>query len=98
MPFANSSLSGLVGASLVAAAIAFLLRAMPDTNPSLYGSIGTSLVAAAFHLRAMPHTNPFLYGLVGASLVATAFLLCLRAAAKISWSRAAKMTNVIVQD
>ena len=45
----NSALTGSIGASFVAAAVAFQLRAMPDTNSGLVnGSIGASLVAATF--------------------------------------------------
>ena len=100
MPHTNSSLFGLVGTSLVAAAIAFQLRALPETNSSLLDIVGASLVAAGFCLHAMPHTNSSLFGLVGASLLAAAFFLFLlyQLTSNSPWSRAAKMTNVTVQD
>ena len=80
MPLTNSALDGSIGASLVAAAVAFLLHAMPDTNSSLSGSVDAPLLAAAFHLRlrAMPLTNSALTSSIGASLVAAAFHLCAR--------------------
>jgi hypothetical protein len=70
----NSALTGSFGASLVAAAVAFQLRAMPDTNSSLLDFICAPLVAAALYLRAMPDTNSGLVnGSIGASLVAATF-------------------------
>ena len=72
VPHANSSLSGLFGASVVAAAFHLHLRAMRDTNSALYVLIGAPLVAAAFHLllRAMPDTNSALNGSIVTPLVA----------------------------
>jgi len=68
MPYANSSLNGSIGASLVAAAIP--LRAMPDTNSAFIGFIGASLVTAAvashFPARCSDHHGlsrlPLYYG------------------------------------
>ena len=70
----NSALTGSIGASFVAAAVAFQLRAMPDTNSALNGLIGAPIMAAAFHLRAMSNTHSTRDGSIGASLVAASFL------------------------
>ena len=48
------------------------LRTMPPTNSALDGSVGASLVAAAFQLRAMPHAYSSVLGIFGAPLVAAA--------------------------
>jgi hypothetical protein len=72
VPPTNSSLPGIVGATLVAAS--FCLRAVRGTNSSLPDIISAPLVTASFHLRAMHETNSSLPGIVGAPFVVAFFL------------------------
>jgi hypothetical protein len=51
---ANSSLLGLICASLIAASL--LLSAMSDANSSLNGLVGTSLVAASLSLSSLGYS------------------------------------------
>ena len=68
MPFTDSSLRSLVGAS-------FMLCSMPDADSSFDYMVGAFIVAARFDLCSMSNAYPSFLNFVGASLMATPFIL-----------------------
>jgi hypothetical protein len=67
----NSSLNGIIGASLMVATFYFHLCAMCFTKSTTPGITVTPLVAASFHLCTMCDTNSSVHDVSGTPLSAT---------------------------